>query len=629
MFSSIRKIITIIFTLVSFGIIFNTSPVLADTTSPDQADSNTADDQVTYKISGFEMPYTTLVSKSSKISRHYWLPKPESEKSVKMDDFNEDVLLAPYKNDPDPVPGAIIESLPEAVSLYRQQSKPITASPNATLADVLQSLVPFPSNSDYISIVTKYAIARACLTRDSVLYQKDPKEISFDQFEQDYEEYIKPAVTDPQAEENFSKVFSNEETLKSSLQNMSTDPVKTRAIVSRGLYGVSQSDLGKIDLKSTETLIKDALNQPFTDYLIPQDDGTYYVKGNIVFPQSSAMEVIPYPDSKSYIQPYIYSLGGIPTATTNPTPTPATSQPVTIHYVDSTGKTLKPDKTLTGSLGSHYTATPLAITGYTLSQTTGEETGTFDTTAKTITYTYTKDPLADVGGLAPKNTVIYATKKIGLYRQATFTKQARKQWYAKKSRINRPMFVVTGYAKSKNGVKRYHVKDVNHSSKTNGQTGYVTANAKYVAHVYYATKHQRVTVINPRGVNAYSQKDLTGQAAHYQQGQVLKVKRIVRHNLTTRFVLSNGHYITANKSLVQAGKVTMPSRVRAKGALNRYTDVQLTRKSRHYSKKASATFTIKGWAYTNANNFGKRDTLRYRVAGGYITGNRHLITVVK
>lgn len=611
MFSSIRKTITIIFTLVSFGIIFNTSPVLADNTSSGQADSNTADDQVTYKISGFEMPYTTLVSKSGEFPRHYWLPK--SGESMTMKKFESELesgtykkdLLTPYENDPDPVPAMIIDFLPTMVSKYWQN--PITASPNATLADVLHPLFlpTFGGKYDYADYVAQTAIAKARLTRDSALYPQ----ISLVKINQDYENYLKLMNPLPQ----FEASLSSEESFKAYLQLAPSNDEKTMSIIGQGLYGVSQSDLGKIDLESTETLIRDALNQPFTDYLIPQDDGTYYVKGNIVFPQ----------------QPYIYSLGGIPTDTTNPKPAPAASQPVTIHYVDSTGKTLKPDKTLTGSLGSHYTATPLAITGYTLSQTTGEENGTFDTTAKTITYTYTKDPLVDVGGLAPKNTVISATKKIGLYRQTTFTKQDCKQWYAKKSRINRPMFVVTGYAKSKNGVKRYHVKDVNHSSKTNGQTGYVTANAKYVAHAYYATKHQRVTVINPQGINAYSQKDLTGQAAHYQQGQVLKVKRIVRHNLTTRFVLSDGHYITANKSLVQAGKVTMPSRVRAKGALNRYTDVQLTRKNRYYSKKASATFTVKGWAYTNANNFGKRDTLRYRVAGGYITGNRHLITVVK
>lgn len=614
MFSSIRKTITIIFALVSFSIIFNTSPVLADTTSPDQADSNTADDQVTYNISGFEMPYTTLVSKSGERQRHYWLPStfPKELTMDQVKDSNYMQNLAESTSDSDSLSKALISSMYYPTSGFLGNS--ITTSSHATLADVLYQIaekqgdVGLPNAAAYSEKRVRDTVAQTYLVRDVALYL--PKGMTadalttdqFEKFQQDYKNYIRP-FEDTQTSQMMDQVFSNKDQLVQYLPAV-TSP---QALLTLGMSGIR--NLEDIDPEATRTLISNALKQPFTDYLVKKGDG-YYVTGNIVFVQQA---------------PYIYSLTPKPT----PTPAPATSQPVTIHYVDSTGKTLKPDKTLTGSLGSHYTATPLAITGYTLSQTTGEETGTFDTTAKTITYTYTKDPLADVGGLAPKNTVIYATKKIGLYRQATFTKQARKQWYAKKSRINRPMFVVTGYAKSKNGVKRYHVKDVNHSSKTNGQTGYVTANAKYVAHVYYATKHQRVTVINPQGVNAYSQKDLTGQAAHYQQGQVLKVKRIVRHNLTTRFVLSNGRYITANKSLVQAGKVTMPSRVRAKGALNRYTDVQLTRKNRHYSKKASATFTVKGWAYTNANNFGKRDTLRYRVAGGYITGNRHLVTVVK
>jgi len=61
-------------------------------------------------------------------------------------------------------------------------------------------------------------------------------------------------------------------------------------------------------------------------------------------------------------------------------------------------------------------------------------------------------------------------------------------------------------------------------------------------------------VINKAGVNAYSKKSLTGKRHHYRQGQVLKVKKIVTHNLTTRFVLTNGTYVTANKKLVQTVK---------------------------------------------------------------------------
>ncbi|WP_082622305.1 DUF5776 domain-containing protein [Levilactobacillus senmaizukei] len=67
----------------------------------------------------------------------------------------------------------------------------------------------------------------------------------------------------------------------------------------------------------------------------------------------------------------------------------------------------------------------------------------------------------------------------------------------------------------------------------------------------------------------------------------------------------------------------MPKRVQAKTAINRYGTANLTKKNKHFAKKS--TFTIKGWAYSNTNNFRKGDTLRYKVAGGYITGNSRFI----
>ncbi|MFD1548607.1 DUF5776 domain-containing protein [Levilactobacillus fuyuanensis] len=306
------------------------------------------------------------------------------------------------------------------------------------------------------------------------------------------------------------------------------------------------------------------------------------------------------------------------------TPAPSspapTSQPVTVHYVDDQGNALKPDKSLTGSLGGTYKAEPLTITGYTLAKTAGTESGTFGDTAQTVTYTYTKN--------AVKATVLSATKKIGLYSSPDFSSKTLKQWYAKKSRLNRPMFEVIGTATSKTGVKRYQVKDVNSESDTFGQTGYITANTDYMTSAYDTPTDKQITVIGPEGVNAYSQKDLTHQKAHYQQGQVLTIKKVVTQNMTTRFLLTNGTYITANKQLVTTGKQTMPKRVQAKTALNRYGTANLTKRNHHYTKKAHATFKVTGWAYSNANDFSKGDTLRYKVAGGYITANKHLVRAI-
>ncbi|MFC6207191.1 DUF5776 domain-containing protein [Levilactobacillus tongjiangensis] len=124
--------------------------------------------------------------------------------------------------------------------------------------------------------------------------------------------------------------------------------------------------------------------------------------------------------------------------------------------------------------------------------------------------------------------------------------------YVKTKRIDRPMFVVTGYGRSQAGRLRYQVRDVNQRSRTAGKTGYITAKTGYVTKVYYQRKVQRLTVIGKSGLNAYQTVSLTGKVRHYAQGTKLKVVGISHHNLTTRFVLENGHYVTANKKLVMA-----------------------------------------------------------------------------
>ncbi|WP_054746881.1 DUF5776 domain-containing protein [Lentilactobacillus rapi] len=156
---------------------------------------------------------------------------------------------------------------------------------------------------------------------------------------------------------------------------------------------------------------------------------------------------------------------------------------------------------------------------------------------------------------AKKGAAVYAIKGIYLYRSANFTKSRQLAKYPKVKRVNRPMFVVTDYARSNGGALRYKVRDVNHGSKTAGKVGYITANSKFVVPVYYQSlpKNKKITIINKRGVNAYKNANLTGKVKHYQKGARLTVKKIVKHNLTTRYQLSNGHYVTGNKKLVIQG----------------------------------------------------------------------------
>ena len=85
---------------------------------------------------------------------------------------------------------------------------------------------------------------------------------------------------------------------------------------------------------------------------------------------------------------------------------------------------------------------------------------------------------------AVKGTAVYSTKAIYMYSDPTFSKSDRIAKYTKRTRVNRPMFVVTGYAKSNGGALRYKVRDVNKQSKHYGKTGYITANKNYVLNVY-------------------------------------------------------------------------------------------------------------------------------------------------
>lgn len=156
---------------------------------------------------------------------------------------------------------------------------------------------------------------------------------------------------------------------------------------------------------------------------------------------------------------------------------------------------------------------------------------------------------------AVKGAAVYATKGIYMYSDANFKKSERIATYPKAKRVNRPMFVVVGYENANNGALRYKVRDVNHGKKTAGKVGYITANRKYVVNVYYQTlpSNKRITVIGKKGVHAYKNASLTGRAKSYKIGTRLTVKKLVKHNLTTRYQLSNGYYVTANKKLVIQG----------------------------------------------------------------------------
>lgn len=213
---------------------------------------------------------------------------------------------------------------------------------------------------------------------------------------------------------------------------------------------------------------------------------------------------------------------------------------------------------------------------------------------------------------------VSAVKKLGLYRTTNFSQRTRITWYAKEPITRQPQFVIIGVGYSKTGKLRFKVRDVNHDSKTFGLVGYITGNSRYIKPTYYqelpGKKHRVVTIINPQGVDAYKTDRQTGEITHYKQGKVFAVKRIVHYHLTTRLLLTNGHYITANKQWVQWGRVAVPKQVTAKHHTNLYRDVNLRRLAgSHFGRQTK--IHVLGWNYATSNR------IRYRVTGGYITAN--------
>ncbi|MDT6979825.1 DUF5776 domain-containing protein [Levilactobacillus zymae] len=218
-----------------------------------------------------------------------------------------------------------------------------------------------------------------------------------------------------------------------------------------------------------------------------------------------------------------------------------------------------------------------------------------------------------------KRFSVNSDKKIGLYRKPTFTKGNRIRWYAKQPRSRQPQFVVIGVTTSKHGVLRYRVKDVNHHSKTYGTTGYVTARRAFVKRTYHVQRPQLITVLNPQGIDSYRTAKLKGKVTHYRQGQQLKVQRVVKHHLTTRYQLTNGRYVTANKQLVYAGRLKYPRRITVRYGANLYRDVNFhARAGQHYV--GHQTVRVLGWNYSD------HGTLRYRISGGYVTANQRYVS---
>lgn len=141
----------------------------------------------------------------------------------------------------------------------------------------------------------------------------------------------------------------------------------------------------------------------------------------------------------------------------------------------------------------------------------------------------------------PSRTVkaVYLTKAFKLYQNVTDLTVKRS--YSAHSRATAPHFKVTGVVTLKNGQRFYRVKG-----------GYIRVNA--AAHnLYYQRKTKRVAVIAKHGIYEYRHATLKAsqRVKLVKPKTVLKVKKIVFQGHVTRYQLTNGHYITANRQFIQ------------------------------------------------------------------------------
>ncbi|KRL23065.1 DUF5776 domain-containing protein [Lentilactobacillus kisonensis] len=140
-----------------------------------------------------------------------------------------------------------------------------------------------------------------------------------------------------------------------------------------------------------------------------------------------------------------------------------------------------------------------------------------------------------------KQFKVYAKTGIRVYKGVDFKHVVKS--YAKHSRTNAKTFIITGKAYSKNGALRYKTA-----------AGYITANSKYVAKLYYQTAPKKVTVLAKAGTYEYTKPTFSkaNRSTHLKKGTIVKVKKLVKQGSLSKFVLTNGHYLTANKKLIIA-----------------------------------------------------------------------------
>ncbi|MDH5105277.1 DUF5776 domain-containing protein [Lentilactobacillus diolivorans] len=180
------------------------------------------------------------------------------------------------------------------------------------------------------------------------------------------------------------------------------------------------------------------------------------------------------------------------------------------------------------------------------SSSSSSSTGTTDTNQPSTGSTTGDSGLASTSVKKVKPFKVMAKKAIYRYSKVNFSTKNRIKYYPQKSRTKAPVFTVVGTAKSSSGVDRYQLKG----------GSYITANSAYVTKLYLQTNHKRLKMINPKGAWEHSNTKFTSKNAikKVKKNTILKARKLVKRGSTTRYQLTNGHYITGSKQFVQVIK---------------------------------------------------------------------------
>lgn len=227
----------------------------------------------------------------------------------------------------------------------------------------------------------------------------------------------------------------------------------------------------------------------------------------------------------------------------------------TVNLVDSDNNIVA-TSTINSVAGTTYNASSLLPMGYNF---TGASTVIPTANDQTFNISVDTDKVIDKhknNDAKPKNSQIgerlFLVK--GLYRYSTpyFNKKNRVQGYRKYKRPNAQMFKIIGVVTNKNGYKRYKVMEIsNKTFKTNPKkVGYITAKKSYTKPLFYQKDVRKVGVIAKK-VRSYKDIKLSKAIKSYKQGTVLKVKSVRKLGEVYRLQLSNNHFVSANKNLVQ------------------------------------------------------------------------------